>query len=59
MPTKILAQELGDRAGEGRAYNKLGSAYYEMGDFNQAIEYHKQHLSIAKELGDRASEARM
>ena len=27
-----------------------------MGDFNQAIEYHKQHLSTAKELGDRASE---
>ena len=31
-------------------------AYYQLHDFNQAVEYHKQHLSIAKELGDRADE---
>ena len=38
------------------AYNKLGSVCYALGDFNQAIEYHKQHLSITKQLGDRAGE---
>ena len=38
------------------AYHNLGSAYYRLGDIHQAIEYHKQHLSIAKELGDRADE---
>ena len=32
--------------------------YRELGDFNQAIEYYKQYLSIAKELGDRADEGR-
>ena len=33
-------------------------AYHKLGDFNRAIEYHKQNLSIAKELGDRADEGR-
>ena len=50
----LNAKELGDRVGEGTAYNHLGTAYCKLGDFNEAIEYHKQHLSIAKELGDRA-----
>ena len=27
-----------------------------LGDFKQAVKYHNQHLSIAKELGDRAGE---
>jgi hypothetical protein len=26
------------------------------GDFSKAIEYHTQHLAIAKEVGDRAEE---
>ena len=34
-------------------------AYHQLGDFSQAIEYHKQDLSIAKELGDRAGEGRI
>ena len=38
------------------ALNYLGTAYYKLGDFNKATEYHKQDLSIAKELGDRARE---
>ncbi|CAH3015221.1 unnamed protein product [Porites evermanni] len=38
------------------AYCNLGRAYYSFGDFHQAIEYHNQHLSIAKEVGDRAGE---
>jgi hypothetical protein len=28
------------------------------GDFSKAIEYHAQHLAIAKEVGDRAGEVR-
>ena len=51
-----IAKELGDRAGERRAYHDLNSAYYQLHDFNQAIEYSKQYLSTAKELGDRADE---
>ena len=31
-------------------------AYYSLGDFQRAIEYHEKDLSIAKEVGDRAGE---
>jgi tetratricopeptide (TPR) repeat protein len=47
---------VGHRAGEGRAYGNLGCAYEAQGDLSKAIEYHKEHLSIAKEVGDRAGE---
>ena len=53
-----IAIKLGDRAREGRAYYNLASAYREIGDFKQAVEYYMQHLSIVKELGDRHGEAR-
>ena len=36
----------------------LGYANQSQGDFIQAIEYHGQHLAIAKEVGDRAGEGR-
>ena len=41
------------RAGEGGAYANLGNAYFSLGNFKQAIEYHKLHLSIAKEGGGK------
>jgi tetratricopeptide (TPR) repeat protein len=53
-----IAKEVGDRAGEGKAYRNLGCAYESQGDFRKAIEYHTQHLAIAKEVGDRAGEVR-
>ena len=37
-------------------YNTLGTAYRNLGDYAKAIEYHGQHLAIAKEVGDRAGE---
>ena len=37
-------------------YCILGNAYQSLGDFHKAIEYHGQHLAIAKEVGDRAEE---
>jgi len=51
-----MAKEVGDRAGEGKAYANLGIAYQSQGDFSKAIEYHAQDLAIAKEVGDRAGE---
>ena len=51
-----IAKEVGDRAGEGRAYANLGIAYHSQGDFSKAIEYHGLDLAIAKEVGDRAGE---
>ena len=51
-----IAKEIGDRAGEGRAYGNLGNAYQSLGDYQKAIEYHEKRLKIAKEIGDRAGE---
>ena len=45
-----IAKEIGDRAGEGRAYGNLGNAYQSLGDYQKAIEYHEKHLKIAKEM---------
>jgi tetratricopeptide (TPR) repeat protein len=47
-----------DWAGEGGTYGNLGCAYQSQGDYEKAIEYHTQHLAIAKEVGDRAGEGR-
>ena len=37
-----IAKDVSDRAGQGRAYGNLGNAYQSLGQFQQAIEYHKQ-----------------
>ena len=46
-----IAKEQGNRAGEGNAYNNLGIAYFDLGDFQQAIECYTQSLNIIKEVG--------
>ncbi|MBS0648393.1 MAG: tetratricopeptide repeat protein [Verrucomicrobia bacterium] len=53
-----IAQELGDRAGEGRAYGNLGDVYHSLGEYRKAIEHHEKSLQIAQELGNRAGEGR-
>ena len=53
-----IAKEVGNRAGEGRAYGNLGTTHVSLGDFSQAIKYHTQRLEIAKEVGDRAGEGK-
>ena len=37
-------------------YCTLGRAYQNLGNFSKALEYHMQHLAIAKEVGDSAGE---
>ena len=49
-----IAQEIGDRSGEGAAYGNLGCAYQSLGDYQKAIEYHEKRLKIAQEIGDRS-----
>ena len=51
-----ITKEVGDRAGEGKAYCNLGIAFRNLGDFRKAIEYQERHLQISKEVGDRAGE---
>uniref|UniRef100_A0A3B5BGD6 G-protein-signaling modulator 1-like n=1 Tax=Stegastes partitus TaxID=144197 RepID=A0A3B5BGD6_9TELE len=53
-----LVKELGDRAAQGRAYGNLGNTHYLLGNFVEAIKFHRQRLSIAKEFGDKAAERR-
>ena len=53
-----IAIEIGDRAGEGRAYGNLGNAFKSLGDFQKGTEYNKKDLKIAIEIGDRAREGR-
>ena len=43
-----MAKEVGDRAGEGRAYGNLGIVYKSQGDYAKAIENHTRNLAISK-----------
>jgi len=45
-----------NRTEEEDTYNKLGKDNFSLSDFQKAINYHNQRLSIAKEVGDRAGE---
>ena len=53
----VIAREIGDRRGEGNALGSLGSAYYRLGQVEQAIGFYEQHLAIAREIGDQRGES--
>ena len=48
-----ISKELGDRAGEGKAYGNLGNAYHSLGDFQKAVEYHERHLETGQKKEGR------
>ena len=37
-------------------YYNLGRAYRNLGNFSKALEHHKEHLTMVKEVGDRFRE---
>lgn len=39
----------------GRAYGNLGLTHESLGNFEDAIQYQEQHLSIAAQLNDRVA----
>lgn len=41
----------------GRAFGNIGNAYSAAGLYEAAIKYHKQELTISKEVRDRTAEA--
>ena len=51
-----IAEEIGDRTGQGKAYGNLGNAHFSLGDLGNVIEYHEKQLKIAEEIGDRAGQ---
>ena len=42
----------GDKAGEGRAYGNIGEAKRHLGQFTEALEYHKKCLEIMRQTGE-------
>jgi tetratricopeptide (TPR) repeat protein len=51
-----LCRKIGDRSGEGKTLNELGSVYYYRKDYANALKYVHQSLEINREIGDRSSE---
>lgn len=39
-------------------YSQLGNAYFYLGDYNKAMQYHKHDLTLAKTMGDILGEAK-
>ncbi|CAH3180706.1 unnamed protein product [Porites lobata] len=53
---RLTSAQINKNAKEkAKAYHNLGRAYDFLEDFHQAIEYYKQYLSIAEEVGDRVN----
>jgi tetratricopeptide (TPR) repeat protein len=50
------AQKLGERRVEGVFLDFLGTTYRDLGQVEQAIEYHQQALTINQEIGDQQTE---
>ncbi len=51
-----VARKLKDRQSEGNRLGNLGLAYFSLGEYRKAIEYHGQSLEISREIGDRSGE---
>jgi tetratricopeptide (TPR) repeat protein len=47
-----IARELGARVAEGEAVCGLGGVYQQMGEYEQALEYHQLDLELAISSGD-------
>ena len=48
---------MGDRGGEGRILNNIGSVYDDLGEKKQALDYYHKALPLLRVVGDRAMEA--
>ena len=53
-----IARAIGDRQWEAASLGNLGNAYYSLGEYKRAINYHNQSLAIARAIGDRPQEAK-
>jgi tetratricopeptide (TPR) repeat protein len=52
-----IHREIGNRQGEATQLGNLGGAYYNLGQFERAIDYYNQALTIHREIGNRQGEA--
>jgi tetratricopeptide (TPR) repeat protein len=53
----VSARRLQYQEAEGMHIGNLGVAYMDLGETKKAIEFHKQRLAIARDLGDRRGES--
>ncbi len=51
------AKIIGDKQGQRKALNNLGSVSQRLGQYSEAIKYLQQALTLAKEIGDRNGES--
>jgi hypothetical protein len=49
---RVIAEEVGNRAGQGRACINLGICYDSLGQYEKATTLHEQSIMICEELGD-------
>ena len=47
-----IAEQIGCGRGQGRAYGDLGLTYEALGNFERAVFYQEQHLSVAAQTND-------
>lgn len=47
-----IARERGDKGSEGRTLGNLGITYSDLGDKPRAVQYYRQAMEIANDLGD-------
>ena len=52
-----ITRETGSRRGEAIWLNNLGRAYHDLGQVEQAIEFHEQALTIAREIHEQRGES--
>jgi tetratricopeptide (TPR) repeat protein len=53
----LATRRTGDRHGQAKALHRLGSSYRGRAQFDEAISYHTQHLTVARELDHRGRQA--
>eukprot|EP00058_Branchiostoma_floridae_P003327 XP_002588815.1 hypothetical protein BRAFLDRAFT_89754 [Branchiostoma floridae] len=53
-----LAKQLNNSVEESLAYERLGHAQYEMGEYEQAVKWHQKHLDKSQDNGDNKQQIR-
>ncbi|MFM9952022.1 MAG: tetratricopeptide repeat protein [Saprospiraceae bacterium] len=51
-----IAQQIGDRSGEGGTLSNISQIYATKGDYEMALRYLEQSLAIAQQIGNRLGE---
>lgn len=53
-----IAERLGDRQGQAKAYGNLGNTLKSLKKYDEAIQCCESHLEITRDQGDRLGEGR-